>query len=502
MKRFVIKDGLTLVSLIAFFVFLFMRIALLFSTDADIGGIENNVIYSICKVLKGGSLYEDPENGNFNISQYSPLYYYWVAGLSQALNLDPLENLRAIYVLGRLSSLFFNLISLFVIFKILRGIFQVPVAIVFPALSFAFLQFSRMHFATRPDAMAALLFLITVYFLLKNVVQEKSQKAKTKYVLIAMFFLVAGIFTKQSGIQLLFIPLFFLFRKDIGVFLLSSIGLAAFFLIGLLGFYFRFGGAFFQNTIGGLDNGGGIAQSYNVFSNYFSLFQMVLILSLFFLLRPKSEPNDSLLPFLRVLLAFSLLFALFSSSKSGSWLNYYNEFNLAAVLFISVEVHRRSSKNFQQSYIGCLSAPFLKFYLMLLLPNLAVHRYFHEYSNQFSFDVSVFEKSRRLAIYLRENLDEKRYFVSFDPYLNAMIPLQAAIPNKDLLPPVSKFDYSRFSSAVKKGEVKAWVFPKREIKASFMGVDLRGYKSEVFEGEFVVLINKKNGVKKTGKLSL
>jgi hypothetical protein len=103
------------------------------------------------------------------------------------------------------------------------------------------------------------------------------------------------------------------------------------------------------------------------------------------------------------------------------------------------------------------------------------------------FDTVVYEKRRRLAHSLKEELNVNHYFVSFDPYLNSMLPLHAAIPNKDLLPPVSKFDYSRFSQLAALGKVKFWVFPAQNKTTAFLGVNLQEYTQEVVEDGLLVL---------------
>jgi hypothetical protein len=94
----------------------------------------------------------------------------------------------------------------------------------------------------------------------------------------------------------------------------------------------------------------------------------------------------------------------------------------------------------------------------------------------------------RLAQTLKEELNVHHYFVSFDPYLNSMLPLHAAIPNKDLLPPVSKFDYSGFSQNANQGKIRFWILPKNKlIPHFFMGVNLQSLTSSKFDDEFTLL---------------
>ena len=110
---------------INFLLFFLLRIFLIGSYDADIGGVENNVAYSISKMLCGDALYENPESGSFDITQYTPLYYYVATGISQLFHLNPLNDLHAIYAVGRSLSLCFNLLSVVVLFLMLNRQFKI-----------------------------------------------------------------------------------------------------------------------------------------------------------------------------------------------------------------------------------------------------------------------------------------------------------------------------------------------------------------------------------------
>ncbi len=488
MKRFLPPLLIPAISLFSFLAFLAMRILLVFSTEADLGGIENNVIYSICKVLEGGALYENPENGNFNISQYSPLYYYLVTGLCQMFRLEPIENLYEIYIVARFASLFFNLLSLVVVFIILRGIYKISWPFLMPALAFTFLQFSRIHFSARPDALASFLFLLSVLFILKNLALDPKNSRKITALILATVVISIGIFTKQSGVQLLFIPLFYFFIGEKKSFYISSVGIVFFSLTMFGWFYLIYGQAFTQNTVGGLNNGVSLAQCFDVFSHYSSLFQMVMLFAVALLFLKKSRTVDRSRQFLRLLMGITFLFAVISSIKLGSWINYYNEFTLSALLFITIELNRVFAGSSTKSFSAEISALFVITCLVFMLPNLVITRYFHENSNQFSFDTDVYDKRMRLAQTLKEELNVHHYFVSFDPYLNSMLPLHAAIPNKDLLPPVSKFDYSGFYQNANQGKIRFWILPKNKLNPHFfMGVDLQSLTSSMFDDDFTLL---------------
>ena len=89
-------------------IFLLFRVIMIFCYHNDIGGIEHNVIFSICNVIAGEPLYEDPQMGNFNITQYTPVYYFINLICCEIFNLNPLDNLFQIYIIGRSLSFLFK----------------------------------------------------------------------------------------------------------------------------------------------------------------------------------------------------------------------------------------------------------------------------------------------------------------------------------------------------------------------------------------------------------
>nr|MDP9229217.1 hypothetical protein [Bacteroidota bacterium] len=66
----------TLLSVIFVLLGLFLfRLLLIFSYNAEIGGIDNNFVYGVLQNIKGYDLYTNPEEFPYAITLYSPLYY-------------------------------------------------------------------------------------------------------------------------------------------------------------------------------------------------------------------------------------------------------------------------------------------------------------------------------------------------------------------------------------------------------------------------------------------
>jgi hypothetical protein len=195
-----------------------LRLLLVYSYASDIGGVENNVIYSVAKVLAGGTLYDNPETNNFNITQYSPLYYYTVIITTKLLKLNPISDLHAIYIIGRYYSLLFNLISVYLIYRLLTKKFYVEKKLALIAGIIYFIHLTRIHFAARPDALFGLIFILIIFCFVKYF--QENSKNKIVFVL-GLLLIVISIYIKQTGIQfLVIIPAYFFFIKKFHSFLL------------------------------------------------------------------------------------------------------------------------------------------------------------------------------------------------------------------------------------------------------------------------------------------
>ena len=255
-------------SLIYAFLFLVFRTLLVFSYTPDLGGVESNVIYTVCKMLNGLRLYGDPEDLNFDITQYSPIYYYLHSGLCSLFSLKPLTDLHKIYILGRSLSLFFNLVGSAVIYHILYRLFAVSKRISFIAALIQFTYLTKLHFSSRPDGLFSLVY-IAFLFLMIHYFKEERKNKKEVYLYLACILAVISIFIKQNGIQLpILIAAYFIIygggRSAIKpVIVMTSVFSFIFFI-----FHDTYGSFFLKNIVGGLDNGISLARMYDVFSNF------------------------------------------------------------------------------------------------------------------------------------------------------------------------------------------------------------------------------------------
>lgn len=116
--------SITVVSFFLFLVYFIYRIILIFYQHPDAGGVEGNIIYFIQRLLDGLTIYTNPERAPYAIAQYSPLYYYLVAGASKLIGLTS-DDILSIYMVSRSISLFLNIIFIFIIYLTANRAFSV-----------------------------------------------------------------------------------------------------------------------------------------------------------------------------------------------------------------------------------------------------------------------------------------------------------------------------------------------------------------------------------------
>lgn len=487
MRKISLSDLTLWFSIISFVSFLILRILLIFSYDSDLGGVENNVIYSICKVLDGGLLYDNPEIGNFNISQYSPLYYYFPIIVGKLFHLNPLNDLYTIYIVGRTFSLIFNLFGAWIIFKLLQQVFKVNNKISFIAVSVYFVQLTRIQFSARPDSLFNLFTIIVIFFLIKFLIASKN-KSHFIYLLLALFFASLSVFVKQSGIQfLIIIPFFFLLAKQYKTFISSSSILFVFTSLIFLIFYGLYGHNLILNTVFGLNNGSSFTRLYDVYSHFFLKYQLFIVLGVFLSFYFLKSDNKIEFRFLGYITGALFLFALITSIKEGSWINYYNEFVVMVIISTAVVINKLSAIYDQYNAIIRNSAIIFCLYIIVLLPNIITHKLFHEHLGQIKMSQNEYDNRKRIAKILNDNLKQGQYFLAFDNQINAMLPLKCVVPNKDIVPLQSKFNYTNFDAAFNNKHIKYIVYPTDRPFMQFMGHQFSSLNQMYHDKDYVIL---------------
>ncbi|WP_223816152.1 ArnT family glycosyltransferase [Adhaeribacter rhizoryzae] len=423
---------------------LVMRILLIFSPAADLGGgVEQNVIYSIQMFLDNQPLYTNPHYLPFSITQYTPLYYYVCGLTAKILGLDPLQHIRELYIIGRSWSIVFNLFSAAAIYFISRRIFSItqPVAYI---LSFAsFVLVLLWDIAARPDSLHDAFALWSVYLVMLYLNTSEGAKQNAKLLIGAALLAVAAIYTKQSGIQLpvLFIS-FFLFIKDWRSAFLTAVVMGLAFAALLVVFTGLYHEAFLMNVIGGVDNGISLPYFKKFVMGKFLYKSELLPLALLvvYISLGKMVVFKGRLPlrFLCCCCVGMFVFATGTALKQGSSIHYYFLFlNLALVLLFyyfvnqAISVHAQASSTKKGAFASFATYGYVVYFLALLALNMLV-----QFRNVADFrygNAAQIRQERDLAAaqvatFLKNNLSNNS-----DEYVFANLPIQETTANRSLI---------------------------------------------------------------------
>jgi hypothetical protein len=490
------KEIPTLLLWAAALTYLAARVVILNSHHWDIGGIENSVVFSTAKALYGLPLYGDPESANFDITQYSPLYYHFFIGLARLLRIDPMEDLQSLYLLGRYLSLSFNLTGAWVVFRMLTHLFNVDRRAAVPASILSFLTLSDFHFAARPDSLFFLTGTLTVYFLSGYMIETRESQGRFQLSL-AILAAAISVFAKQTGIQyLIFIPLFFLSQRMYKQAMVSGLSLVAA-TVALFLFFRQVHGPYFdKNVIGGLNNGTSPVFAANLLSMFLLHNQVLVTLGILAVAQTlinREEPRSTRL--LSILSLWLFVFAVGTSLKKGSWLNYYTDFLNAFIVVTAIRLDRLSRHAWREDSVNkflkwsvavCLAVYLPGLFIQTLGPKLKQH--FPRAGRAYAQSV---ERKRPAAEYLRSNLREGQYLLAFDRHVEQMLADKTAMPNKDIIPEKVNYDYKGFYNSIENGTIRYFLLGKSALGERFMGIDYSRFP-RVYEDEtFVILENVK-----------
>jgi hypothetical protein len=334
-SRFLFKS-LFIFVLILFAVNLFVRLYIIPFYNIEIGGIEINIIDGVIKILSGQKLYTDPANPPYDIIQYSPVYYYLVAGLSKVFGIsagDP----YAIFIVTRCMALVSNLLTMVVVYFLSRRFKLSQVNSILAGI-FSFVILTQ-HYYSRGDSLYCLLFMTATYFFIGYIENNR----KTDLVAFA-FVSFCCIFTKQSGI---IIPvtagIYMLIKKDFKP-IVTLIATYIIFSLIFLAISGSIGGleVFYRNVVLGVKNGTSLDMIRSFYDDKYYRHSIVWVVLGFILsagIFRKSKDNSDF--YIRLLLFSSLIFAFITGFKIGSSLNYFIECFIltfiVALVFIRTE---------------------------------------------------------------------------------------------------------------------------------------------------------------------
>ena len=324
--------------LFLFIVFIVFRFLIVFSYSSDIVIGEDNNVWNIQKMLLGNELYTNPESYPFEIFQYAPLSQYFTFYTAKLLSYKVGDNVHGLFVLGRVYSLIFNILTSFVIFRFNIVFLNISknVNLVLSFLSLFIITY--IDYTLRADSLSNLFIIISLYWFFKTLESDQ-----LKFLVYTVLFSLLAVFSKQNAIQILvyfFTIYLFIKPKRISNYILILITFSALFC---LFFYVIYGNLFFYCTIVGISNPTQLTLGISLFFDYTKRYGILLFLSLLTIFLKNDNNKESISNYIKILLFIfisSFIFSFGTSQKIGAGLNYYTLNIYISVLLSAVFIDR------------------------------------------------------------------------------------------------------------------------------------------------------------------
>ena len=420
-----------------------MRFFIIISFSPDIVVGEDNNVWNIQKMLSGLPLYTNPELPPYEIFQYSPISQYFTLWTCKFLNVVPSKDSHTIFIIGRILSLLFNLITSYYIFILLKRFFNSNFWISIIVSIYCFIDLTPLDYTLRTDSFYNLISIIAIYYFVKFLAFKRR-----KDLIISMFFISTSLFTKQSGIQFyFFIPFYLILCKRHKNLLDSIVYLIIFSLGYFITFYTLYGNNFVNSFVKGIANRIDLIAAYHIWNTYFFqhfpfiLLGFVAIWKWNFLVNlynPKS--------FIGTLSIFLLLFSLVTSLKVGSSTNYYTLFNYIIFSIVGIYTSELTSKYGDKNLFLIINL-----FIIIIPTNLIIDRYFTKHSIHFNEqNKKEFLKDSYFSAHVKTIIHDKKNLI-FTPNKNLknFFPEQTIFPNTEYYAE-SIFNYDNFTKNKKK----------------------------------------------------
>jgi hypothetical protein len=311
-------------------VLLVYRISICFSYLPELSNGESNNIWKAINVANGKPIYTNPEELPLEVFQYTPISQLPIVGIAKLLNNKSVNYVYFVTAYGRLYELFANILLVIILyhisFKYLENSKHTSVTVALLILSL----FTNPAFTVRPDATLLLLLGVSMWSYLKM-----EQSNRIKWTCITSFLIIGCFYTKQDGILIAGpIAIRLITLKKWKQFLsLSTISIGLL-ITSIIISPSLFGEHFYTCVFKGLKNTSSIQQIIRVFDRaygfYMIHFVLGLICSIYFLFKNKKDT----IALFAIASIFYFFVAVATTSKSGSWVNYYTPFIIFSTIVI------------------------------------------------------------------------------------------------------------------------------------------------------------------------
>jgi hypothetical protein len=415
-----------------------MRFFVIISFSPDIVVGEDNNVWNIQKMLTGLPLYTNPELPPYEIFQYSPISQYFTFWICKILNIIPSKDTHSIFIIGRILSLIFNLITSYYIYVLIKKFFNANSWIACIVSIYCFIDLTPLDYTLRTDSFYNLISILAIYQFVKFI--EYNQ---LKNLIISMFFFSTSFFAKQSGIQFyFFIPLYLLLCKNYKNLFYTLIYLTIFSLMYLSLFYILYGNNFINSLVKGIANRIDLIAAYHIWNTYFFKHFPFILIGFFAIFKWNFLQNISTSKsFLGTLSIYLLLFSIITSLKVGSSTNYYTLFNYMIFTLIGIYASELTTKYGDKNLFLIINL-----FIIIIPTNLVIDRYFTKHSAHFDKkNQKEFLKDSKFASRVKMIIKDKNQLI-FTPNKNLknFFPNQTIFPNTEYYAE-SIFNYENFT---------------------------------------------------------
>jgi hypothetical protein len=312
------------------FLLIAYRITICFSYLPELSNGESNNIWKAINVANGKSIYTNPEELPLEVFQYTPISQIPIIGIAKILDKNGPNYVYLVTALGRLYELIANIFLVILIYYISKKWFDTTIITNLLISLVSFTLLTNPAFTIRPDATLLLFLIITIWSYL-----NMEESTKFSWIILTASLITICFFTKQDGILIagpLAIRLLIL-KKWKQLVLLSTIAIGILFTSIIIS-PLVFGPNFYTCVFKGLKNTSSLQQIIVVFDRAYGFyafhFVFGIISSMYFIIK---HPKEKIALF-SILSIFYLFVAISTSSKSGSWVNYYTPYIVFSTILI------------------------------------------------------------------------------------------------------------------------------------------------------------------------
>jgi len=414
--------------------------------NSSLGGIEQNVIYGIQRLLLGQDLYQNPSLPPYAVMQYTPLYYYLIAGLARLSSIGATD-VQEIYVLCRSMALLFNILTVALVALTIRT-WQLSWLCAF-GFAMPVLMVLTTHYYTRGDSMHLFFFAAALYAYVLH-----SQRKGLRDIIAAAVCSAGCIMTKQSGILIIGIISFCMLvyehkRRAWLLYILCTAGIAYLVADAANNGNWQ---AFYQNTCLGLKNGIDPSFLYLIFTSQFFM-DMVpcYVLGAIAAWLAAKHIKDKTFRIIATGAVLSFVFAVVTGLKIGSSNNYFMEFLLCLLIALPyLLLHYSSSRQlFKLSKRQVTIRGLGHFALLVLVTSKTVGLFSAVFIEGSVKDTrGEYEQQQALHAYMKEKLDTTGYIFFTDRsffdniFIDRSIMSTKDVVNQTYTADPTTFDYS------------------------------------------------------------